>query len=255
MTAFLESVNCEIEIHATNQQQAQEKVRLFQAMLYLEGIGPFIIPFFTNWSVNSYAGINSRDSDNLRSKLPPGLREGLTSKSGKVEAWLHEPTLKIIAMANRNRVSPDTFRRAVGYAKEWQCLEQKHAELVAARAALQTSPMIPEISSSLLHVWQGIESLFSGVSTEVTFRISLLIAQLCSDKLSMKRTYQTARESYKHRSNAAHGNLKKIGLHEWMEAWELLRNCMIAVQRRGKLVDEKILIEELLEDGCTVEQN
>lgn len=253
MTAFLEAVDCEIEISAESPEQAQEKARLFQAMLYLEGVGPFIMPFFTNWSLNSYAGINSRDSDSLRSKLPPGLREGLTSASGKVEAWLHEPTLKIIAIANRSCISSEMFQRAVECAQEWHCLEQRHAELVAARAALQTSPMIPDISSSLLHVWQGIESLFSGVSTEITFRISLLIAQLCSDEMPMRTSYQTARKSYKQRSNAAHGNLKKIGLNEWREAWELLVNCMISIHRRGNLVGEKVLIEEILDRDWVVE--
>ena len=93
MGALLNSVHLEIEITcATSEDDAQDKARLIQAMLYLTAVGPFTIPYFATHSINDYSGINARDSSFPNPQLPDGLKNGPTSDTIKVEAWLHEPS-------------------------------------------------------------------------------------------------------------------------------------------------------------------
>lgn len=119
--------------------------------------------------------------------------------------------------------------------------------LRAGRLALQTAPAIPDLSSSLLHVWQGIEALFASVSSEVSFRLALSISQLCapvrSDRLM---TYEEAKRGYGRRSRAAHGSGDKLDHRDWVGAWDLLILCLSACLARGGLPTEEMLTRELL---------
>jgi Apea-like HEPN len=132
----------------------------------------------------------------------------------------------------------------------WPEIEAKNNRLAVARLALQTAPIIPDSGSSLLHIWQGIESIFN-VSSEVTFRTSILIAQLTSNILKPSITYDLAKQSYAIRSKAAHGSIKSIGQKEWQDAWHLLTLCVKAIIIRRGLPSGDDLMKELLERGVS----
>ncbi|TIN65844.1 MAG: hypothetical protein E5Y30_31490 [Mesorhizobium sp.] len=106
--------------------------------------------------------------------------------------------------------------------------------------------MIMHRGSSLLHIWQGIEALFPDVRAEISFRLSLLIAQLAKDVARRSETYQRCRKSYDHRSQAAHGGQLQKGPEAWVEGWNLLCLCMKAIMARGNLPNEQDLIGEAL---------
>jgi hypothetical protein len=249
MEAFLGGVNCEIAIGGVdNHRAASDRARLLQAMLYLESVAPFIMPFAATHSINEYSGINSRDSSALIEALPEGLRDGITSATSTVEVWPHELTLHYIKVQSGRVVTVEAVDAAVNSAAIWRGMESAQPLIKVARLALLTAPTIPDIGSSLLHIWQGIESLFPNVQMEVSFRISLLIAQLASGLASAKETYGQAKKSYNDRSKVAHGNLKSIGMGNWLEAWNLLKLCLKSIATRRKLPNENELMVELLEE-------
>jgi hypothetical protein len=248
MNVFLDGpTHLEIEIkEASSLDDARERLSLYRTMLYLNGITPFVLPFLATHSVNAYSGINDRDHASLREKLPEGMREGITSDTATVEAWEHELSLRLKVFEQSEELTSDIIRKASWMAKQWAALERKHTELKAVRYALETAPRIEHIGSSLLHIWIGLESFFPNVRSEVSFRITLLLAELCSSIKSAGGIYDIAKRSYTDRSNAAHGNLKHIGGVEWGEAWKLLCDCMLAVIQRNNLPDESGLISSLL---------
>ena len=228
-------------------EEGREKARLFQAMLYLEGASPFIMPFLTTYSVNQYTGINSRDHPTSFDKdLPEELRTGLTSSSGTVEAWLHDPTFQSFSVPDRIAVSAAVVEHAAENAAKWAALESAHSDLKAARLAFVVAPSIPHIGASLIHLWHGIEALFPDVKSEVSFRLSLLVAQLCRDIEPPRATYKRARVNYNDRSAVAHGRLISVGQPEWTETWELLRMCLRGVLNRGTLPTGEELLESVL---------
>jgi hypothetical protein len=248
LDVFLNACDLEIEIKdAPDFAQAQERVRVLQVMMYLQWISPFIMPVGMTHTLRDYSGLNYRDSAMMRSKLPPELQSGFVSAEGKIEGWLHEPTFESITVGADRTVTAHAFEDAADAAERWAALEVAHQPLKAARLASQTAPVIPDLSSSLLHLWQGIEALFPTISTEVSFRLGLLVSQLCapvrSDRL---KTYEEAKRSYGRRSRAAHGGGDKIGHRDWVDAWDLLILCLSACLARRQLPSEEMLTRELL---------
>jgi hypothetical protein len=248
MDVFLNGpTNMEIEIvGATSHDEAIERLNFFKATLYLGGVGPFIVPFICTHSINEYAGINSRDSDLLREKLPPALRDGITSSGTTIEAWPNEPSFQIFSLRTPKSITEEISGIAACQARKIRAIEDKRPELSAVRYALVTAPQITHVASSFLHLWTGLESLLPNVRTEVSFRISLLLAELSSPIRLASEVYGIAKRSYVYRSNAAHGNFKKIGYEEWYEAWDLLCTCLRAVIHRGDLPSEETLLNSML---------
>jgi len=248
LDVFMGQCNLEIEIRDVDDfGVAQERVRVLQSMLYLQWVSPFIIPVGMSHGLRDYSGLNHRDSPALRDKLPVQLQTGFTSSDGQIEGWLHEPSLECIAIQNKRAISAQVFLAAASAADQWRALEQKHHPLSAARRALQTSPMIPDLSSSVLHAWQGIEALFPRVSSEVSFRLALLVSQLCAPvRADRMRTYGEAKRSYNQRSRAAHGNGSNLTYQSWHDAWDLLILCLSTCLHRDELPTEEMLTLELL---------
>lgn len=248
LDVFLNACHLEIEIRdAADFPHAQERVRILQVMLYLQWVSPFIMPVGMTHTSRDYSGLNYRDSATMRAKLPLELQSGFVSTDGKIEGWLHEPTFQSITAGAERTISARAFTDAVEAAERWTALEAAHQPLKAARLAMQTAPAIPDLSSSLLHIWQGIEALFPNVSTEVSFRLGLLVSQLCapvrSDRL---KTYEEAKRSCGRRSRAAHGSGGKLDHRDWVDAWNLLIVCLSACLARSALPTEDILTRELL---------
>ncbi|WDF74205.1 hypothetical protein [Novosphingobium sp. KACC 22771] len=248
LEVFLHSCHLEIEIRdVPDVETAQERVRILQSMLYLQWVSPFMIPFAMTHGLRDYSGLNFRDRPSLVGDLPAGLQSGFTSKDGTIQGWLHEPSLECISVPDKRVLSSEAFLLATEATTRWQTLEQRHPALSVARRALQTSPMIPDLSSSLLHVWQGIEALFPTVSTEVSFRLALLVSQLCVPVRSERiKTYAEAKASYNQRSRAAHGNGGKLTYQHWLNAWDILVLCLSACLEREGLPTEEALTLELL---------
>lgn len=245
--AFLSTTNCEIEvIDASNFAEAQEQIDLLQSMLYLHLVAPFVTPYGATHSINQYSGINSRDSKSLCKMLPEGLQVGITSDDTTVEAWVHKPTFVIQHLIGQTSVDKSDFSNAANDVLRWIELENKFKPLRTVRRALQTAPIIPDLSSSLLHIWQGIEALFPNVQAEVTFRLALLVAQLAGGVETASETYKNMKKGYNTRSKAAHGNIDNINAEDWRSSWLLLRLCMCSVLSRGNLPTEDDLIAELL---------
>lgn len=202
MQVYLQSVSLEFETAARDFAEAADRIDAYRAMLYLRGTCPTVAPFVCNTSVNTYAGINARSSGH-QATMHEGMRKGITHATARIETWAHELTFACIVGA------PGQFARDVGTGvadgagrdlEKWLDLEKRTPILRAARRALVKGPLMPELESSILHIWQGIESLFPSISTEITYRTSLLLAELLAPLRPRSETYETAKKSYGDRS-------------------------------------------------------
>ena len=159
MDIFLNGpANLEIELpKSSSKDEAVSRLEHFRTMLYLNGVSPFIIPYISTHSFNDYAGINSRDSKLLRGNLPEDQREGITSETAMVEVWPFELTLMTFSLRESNPVTEEIAGNAAFQVEQFSAIEKKHPELTAARYALTAAPQISHLSSSLLHLWTGLE--------------------------------------------------------------------------------------------------
>jgi hypothetical protein len=213
---------------------------------YLSGVAPFVIPFVTTYSINDYSGINSRDSEILRPTMHEGMREGFTSADGTVEAWYMDSTLQLIRASGTDRLSVDQCHMVGTKVDLWRKLESQCSLVNIARRILNSAPMIHDMAASILQIWQGIQSLFPTVTTEVSVRLALLVAQLCQPIQKQGVTYKQVRSAYSVRSKITHGAASTIDASDWSAAWALLSMCLNALIVRQKLPSEKELMAELL---------
>jgi len=250
MQVFLQSVNLEFETAAADFPEAADRIDAYRAMLYLRGTCPTVAPFGCNTSLNAYAGINARSSGH-QATMHEGIREGITHATARVETWSHELSFACIVGA------PGQFVRDVGEGvangaerdlTKWLNLEKEAPVLRAARRALVKAPLMPDLGSSILHIWQGIESLFPSISTEITFRTSLLLAELLVPLHPRSVTYETARKSYGDRSKISHGSQKPVSMEHWARSWLLLRDALQAILLHGNMPSEEDLTRSLLND-------
>ena len=214
----------------------------------MEGISPTLAPFSTTHSVNEYSGINSRDSKSLRSQLPEGLQSGLTSDSATLEAWPVQLSFSCHALSDKLGLSTEVFRTAANAARRWSILEGKSSALRVVRDAAQSAPLLSLLDQSILHIWCALEALFPRVSTEVSFRIGLYLAQLAGTDHRSKY-FAMVRRTYDLRSRIAHGSKRGVSSDEWRQTWELLMDAAKSVLRRGALPNEDDLLSELLALG------
>jgi Apea-like HEPN len=252
MDVYLADCHLEFEIRgARDFQQAADQVQVVRMLFYLQGLAPFLVPFCTTFSVNDYSGINARDSEALRKRLSPEMQNGLTSESGTLEAWAVD--LSILLLRTSGQPQEMTSRMCEKVASDfvlWTRLEEKHPVLTLVRKMTNNAPMIPDQGSSILHMWQALESLFPNVSTEVSFRLSLLISQLCAGLETPSGMYRTAKAAYNVRSKIAHGaDPNKMTASDWFRAWWVLRTCLSAIIQREQLPTDEKLFEELLDDS------
>lgn len=247
MDVFLSS--CNMELRIDNQASLEEAVatfRSFRLALYSTGLSPFISPFVTTYSINDYSGINSRDSDSLRKNLPPGMKKGLTSDTGTLEAWPLELSFQSVIIPDNLDLSAGAVAEAAEKAEVWEALAAAARPLQTIEETANAAPMILPPSQSVLHVWSALEALFPDVNTEVTFRIALNIAQLTESGPARLDVYERVRASYKLRSRITHGSQREVSVEQWRQTWSLLMDSYSAVIRRGYLPAETDLLAELL---------
>lgn len=248
MQVFLPKVNLEISVDATDHQEATHRLEMLRAMLYLNGMTPTIAPFATSLSINEYAGINSRSSDLLRDKLPEGLRAGITAKGARLEGWPIELTISVLQGGSGSfstKLDATVFNQATEDAAAWQKIETQYHKAATLRAALAKAPLMPDRASSILHIWQALEAVF-GKGPELSFRMSLSLAELCGPVASRADTYAQAKKSYKDRSEITHGKANLVDDVQWMRAWELLVKTIRSVLHRKTIPSEDDLFSELL---------
>lgn len=248
MHIFLQSVYIEVEVIADDFQAAKDQLDCFRAMLYLRGTVPTVAPFASNMSLNSYAGINARSSGR-QATLHEGLREGITHATGRVETWANEVVFVCLQGPQGARVRKVSEGVILGVTVDvtlWQAIEQAQPDIRAARRALVNAPLMPDYGTSVLHIWQGIESLFPSISMEISFRASLLLAELLSSLRSRTETYEAAKKSYGDRSRIAHGSQKPVSDAQWARAWGLLQDSLQSILLERGLADEETLIGRVL---------
>ncbi len=248
MQIFLPKVSLEISVDAEEHTEAKNLLEILQAMLYLRGIQPTVAPFATSHSLNEYAGINYRSSSSLRDKLPEGMRSGITTQDSRVEGWPNDLTFSILqgeSACYSRSVDADTFCRSAETATVWQEIEARHVKASMLRKALAKAPLMPDRASSILHIWQALESVF-GKGPELSFRMSLSLAELCGPVASRSDIYETAKQSYKDRSKITHGTLTSVDVEQWMRAWDLLKETVRAILHRAAIPSEDELFSDLL---------
>jgi len=248
MQIFLPNVNLEVSVNAVDHAEAKRLLDILKVMIYLNGVQPTITPFATSHSLNDYAGINSRSSSLLSGKLPEGMRSGITAKDSRVEGWPTELAFSVLRGENgnySNKIDADAFTQATEAVTVWRKVESQHGKASILRAALAKAPLMPDRSSSILHIWQALESVF-GKGPELSFRMSVSLAELCGPVASRAETYAKAKKSYQDRSRITHGKVDFADDEQWMRAWDLLVGTIRAVLHREAIPSEDDLFSELL---------
>jgi hypothetical protein len=247
MEVFLHRCNLEIAVPGvTSLADACAKLNHLRLALYSEGVSPFLAPFATNYSINDYSGINSRDSEQLAKQLPEGIRHGLTSEVGMVEAWPVELSLQIMTIQAGMTVTRQAFEAAGDKAKLWGTVYASQPSARTFGQAILSAPLIPIRSQSILHLWCAIESLFPNVSTESTFRYALYLTELSADRADRRRYFDRVKKAYNVRSKIAHGAKQEATADEWQEVWGFDLDAYSAILARGKLPTEEELLDGLL---------
>ena len=234
--------------YGDNHPTACRQLDILRAMLYSRGLAPTLAPFATSHSLNAYAGINARSSSLTRDKLHEGLRDGITAGETKIEGWPTELSLMCLRGDPEqlsNTLAEVDFLSAADAALIWQGIEDRHPSARTIRGALAKAPLMPDLSSSILHMRQALENLVR-VQSEITYRVSLLLAGLCAPIQPRALTYATAKKSYGDRSKIAHGSSSPVDNAQWMRAWGLLWNTCQAILLRGTIPSADDLTNELL---------
>ena len=248
MQIFLPNVNLEVSVDAADHQEAIKRLDTLRVLLYLYGMTPTIAPFATSHSINEYAGINSRSSDLLREKLPEGMRVGITAKDDRVEGWPIELTFSVLQGMSGSfstKLDARVFAQATEAVAAWQEIEIQHGRAATLRAALAKAPLMPDRASSILHIWQALESVFAK-GPELSFRMSLSLAELCGPVVPRAETYAQAKKSYKDRSEITHGKANLVDEEQWMRAWGLRGAAIRSILHRKTIPSEDDLFSELL---------
>lgn len=247
MQVFLPQVNLEVCVDASDFEEAVKLVDTLRAMLYVRGVAPTLAPFATNQSLNAYAGINARTSG-LTKDMHPGLRDGISAKSTVIESWANELSLLCLRgdrQLLKNELKESDFTLAASNTIRWQAIETANPRARVLRHALAKAPIMPDLSSSILHMWQALEHLFS-INNEITYRNSLLLAELCAPVQEKALTYANAKKSYQDRSKIAHGSASNVDTVQWTRAWNILRNAASAILERDRIPSATELTDDLL---------
>lgn len=250
MDFLLHYCNLELAIlEKESLEEAIESFKSFQIALYTIGISPFLSPFITTYSINEYSGINSRDSDSICEKLPEALKSGLRTNTGTLEAWPFELSFQCITLNDKRILTETHFKRASVLADKWSNLKKSSKSLITVGNTVSNAPKLVSISQSILHIWSGIESLFPNINIELSFKLSLFLAQLNAENEGRLTYYKQVKKAYSLRSKIAHGATDSVKMDDWEFAWKILMDSINAVVRRNRLPSEEELTEELLIKG------
>jgi len=248
MEVSLQHCNVELAIHEIKSlTSAKSQFSSLKLFLYVNKLTPFQSPVITTYSINDYAGINSRDSEALIQKLPVERRDGLKSDADqKLEAWLFEMELQNIVLQGYMKINEDQFIKAVDSQNLWEQYKRDCPILQNIENAASIAPRIYPIEQSIMYIWTAIESLFPNINAELTFKLSLYLSQLNCLEKSRLDYYSKIKKAYSVRSKIAHGNKIDDPIREWINAWSILMHSIQSIIMRARLPDEQQLLRELL---------
>ncbi|SUD85092.1 Uncharacterised protein [Stutzerimonas stutzeri] len=245
--ALLSECRLELCVDAPSLDVAKLHVSQLRMCLYLNGASPFSIPFAATHSSDEYAGISSRSRPELAARLPAELQSGPKSEDIQVEMWPHELSLSFIYLEEKAQISESAFQQAAESATFWKVMEGRQKELVAFREAAESAPMLMSSSQSYLHIWCGLEALFPKVGSELSFRLSIYLAQLVGASEDRRSYHSRFKKSYDIRSKVAHGSRNDMTHEEWEEGWILLVEAGKAILKHRELPSDNALLCDLLQ--------
>lgn len=235
---------CDIEVGITadSLEAATDLLETFLIGLYAQGVSPTIAPFATTCPMNDYAGMRDEAvSDGGQATET----ERLVENAARMEVWSVNPSLTCHVVSEHAAVDLERIHKAVANSTAWRLLEERHPALRAVRAAAHAAPLLASTDQSLLHVWCALESLFPGVTTEVSFRLGLYLAQL-SGAAQRAEYFKRVKKAYDVRSRVAHGSKRNLTFEEWHQAWSILMTAVSALLQRNALPADELLLAELL---------
>lgn len=181
MDVLIGKCNSEVAVGGNSSfESAAEAFQSFRLGLYLQGVSPFLVPYVTTASINDYSGINQRDSAIERGD-PPETESQFSSHSNQMEAWPLELTMQCMAIHGAFGINETQIQNAAKFADRWMEIARGNALLKLVARTSDSSAILATYEQSILHIWTAIEALFKSVSSEVSFRLSLYLAQLCAD--------------------------------------------------------------------------
>ncbi|RUX29268.1 hypothetical protein EOA13_14365 [Mesorhizobium sp. M7A.F.Ca.US.011.01.1.1] len=118
-----------------------------------------------------------------------------------------------------------------------------NARFQNAMQALNAYQYIPAANFNFLVSWTGIEALF-GISQEISFRISLLLAKYLVDEQPERLRQKMYKGSYDLRSKVAHGSSTKarVQTEQSIFARQTLARCLMRVVENGEPPDEETIL-------------
>jgi hypothetical protein len=246
MDVLIGKCNCELQINnAETREAAQLYFQSLRIGLYVQQVSPFLCPYVTNISINDYSGVNERDTA-LNQGEEPEIAALFNSSNSKLEAWPVELSLHCVVIPKSFNLTERQFGEAARFAEKWFGLCEKYPAVLAISDAITTAGRLESYEQSILHMWTAMEALFPNVSSEVSFKIALYLAQLCAPP-SLKKVFHTqAKKAYGVRSRIAHGSSKKFKHEDWLQSWQLIISCVSAIVERDGLPSEEDLLDELL---------
>nr|WP_290702188.1 HEPN domain-containing protein [Halomonas sp. UBA3074] len=246
MDVLIGKCNCELAIAGKDTfEAAADTFQSFRLGLYLQGVSPFLVPYSTTESINDYSGVNERDSAISRGVLPK-IESAFSSHNHELEAWPMELTTQCMVIPSAFGLSSQKIESAVAFAQAWGELASDNPTLQVVTRTSASAVVLGSYEQSILHIWTAIEALFKSVSSEVNFRLSLYLTQLCAEGEARKVFHSNAKSAYNIRSKIAHGASKKVTFEQWKQAWDLLLASVSAIEKRGRLPNEEDLLDELL---------
>lgn len=240
---------CNLELRVSGCADYEAACRVFSAVrigLYAAGMSPFLSPFVATHSINDYSGINARNSESLRHRLPEGMRSGFDSDAGKISVWPWELSFQCVIVPHKLNATALRLNNGIRIGDEWLRVVNRFPQLRVVEDAVNDAPKLGNMDRSLLHIWSAFEALFPNVSQEVSFRLAIYLAQLIGAPDERLTVYDSAKKAYNTRSKVVHGSKRGISQDEWFEAWQLLMFAVSAIVRRGEMPEEAELLKELL---------
>ena len=227
---FAFDVNAELYIPEALERKYEARGGLAYSLLFLLrlGVNPAItLPVFANVPFSEMAGLP--DSDVLlcpyeieRRHFPLGI------VGGQVNAESAQWVRKMWPIAIR--------------------LLDDHAEFELAAGAIDRGQFVRESSLALVSLWAAIEALFSPSTSELSFRVSALVASYLEPPGQRRFERQKSiAKLYTKRSAAAHGK-PSHDPQNIVDSFNLLREILIKMLDAGE-VPSKAQLEALLFGG------
>lgn len=245
--AIAHGVNLELAVEADNPAAAVALIRALRMGLACRGFAPVSTPTISTHSVNCFSGIKqfAREPGDPRHECAKALvtREEVVWMEG-----VRGGSVVTRPDDGRRQVGETDFSAAVELALQWSRLVKETPRLRVLEDAALTAPEIANLGQGLLQMWTGLESLFPSVHAELSFRLSLYLAQL--DPAQRHDRFERSRAAYSLRSKVAHGHdlsgPTEGNRSAWSACWSLLHSTVLAIINRGELPSEDALLSELL---------